>query len=147
VNHDRSFAYLDPTPSLDYSAYVPRMAKLGLDSYKKTLAVIQRRIAKIGHLLPESGTVLEIGAADAAFLCRAQEKRPDLMYAAVEPDMNTLDVRRKLHWLASFATLKDAAAAGWKADLVCLFQSSNTLPILPAFLRRCAECSHRRERS
>ena len=121
ANQDRSFAFLDPQPSIDYSTYMPRQAKLGLSAYKNTLSVIDRRFGKIGHLLPAQGTVLEIGAAEGNFLKRAHEERPNLQYVAVEPDQNTAAARAELRWLTSYGDLDAAAAAGLKADFICLF--------------------------
>ncbi|MCC7250940.1 class I SAM-dependent methyltransferase [Hyphomicrobium sp.] len=121
VNEDRSFAYLDPQPSVEYSSYAPRHATLGLSKYKSTLAVIARRYEKIRHVMPEKGAVLEIGAAEGGFLRRAHEDRPDVRYFAVEPDEKTAAQREELPWLTSYWDLGAAVAAGIKADLVCLF--------------------------
>ena len=121
MNEDRTFAFLDPQPSIDYSTYVPRQAKLGLATYKSSLAVIDRRFAKTGHILPARGIVLEIGAAEGNFLKRAHDERPNLKYFAVEPDQNTAASRAELAWLTSYDDLETAAKAGVKADFICLF--------------------------
>jgi SAM-dependent methyltransferase len=118
---DGAFAVLHPRPVLDYAHYVSRQQKLGLGAYKKTLDVIDRRYAKVAHLLPAVGTVLEVGAAEGNFLARLNADRPALRLAAVEPDRDTEAARRKLALEGDFADLAGAAAAGIKADFVCFF--------------------------
>ncbi len=121
VDADGDFAVLHPSPVLDYAHYVPRQQKLGLGSYKKTLDVIARRLAKIIDLFPARGSALETGAADGSFLAQLRTLRPHLSLMAVEPDCDTKAARQKLGLAADFRSFDDAIAAGITADIVCLF--------------------------
>lgn len=121
VDDRGEFAVLHPSPIMDYAHYVPRQRKLGLGAYKKTLDVVTRRVAKIVDVLPERGTVLEIGAAEGAFLAQLRSVRPGLSLMAIEPDGDTKSARQALAFAADFSNVADAIAAGVKADVVCLF--------------------------
>ena len=121
VDGENAFAALHPRPVLDYSHYVPRQQKLGLGSYKKTLDVIDRRLAKIVDLFPESGRVLEIGAAEGGFLSKLRAARPGSSLMAVEPDRETDGARQALSLAHNFSSIAEAIEAGVKADVICLF--------------------------
>ena len=121
VDGENAFAVLHPRPVLDYSHYVPRQQKLGLGSYKKTLDVIDRRLAKIEDLFPKTGTILEIGAAEGGFLSKLRALRPQLSLMAVEPDRETDRAREALSLAHNFSSIAEAIDAGVKADVVCLF--------------------------
>jgi SAM-dependent methyltransferase len=121
LDADRAFAALHPRPAMDYAHYAPRQARLGLSAYKAKQDVINRRLAKIGDLFPETGTVLEVGAADGAFLKRLLQERPVLQCIAVEPDRDTGAARAELPLGGDHPDLAAAQRAGHKADIVCLF--------------------------
>ncbi len=121
TDSDGGFAVLHPRPILDYAHYTPRQQKLGLGAYKRTLDVIARRFAKIGNEFPETGIVLEIGAADGGFLAKLRQERPRLRLVAVEPDRETQASRAALALAGDYVDLAAAAAAGVSADVVCLF--------------------------
>lgn len=121
VSADGSFAVLDPRPDFDYADYQPRGQKLGLSGYKKTLNVVAQRFGRIGDAFPATGTVLEVGAAEGGFLAYLGEQRPNVRRIAVEPDRATAAVRGALKLDGDFDSLEAAAAAGVKADIVCLF--------------------------
>ncbi|MHB1207610.1 MAG: class I SAM-dependent methyltransferase, partial [Rhodospirillaceae bacterium] len=118
---DGAFAVLHPSPVLNYSHYVPRQQKLGLGSYKKTLDVLDRRLAKIKGLFPERGSVLEIGAAEGGFLVKLRGVRPNLSLISVEPDVETKAARDALGLAAQYLSLDEAIAAKVKVDVICLF--------------------------
>jgi SAM-dependent methyltransferase len=121
IDSEGAFAVLHPRPILDYAHYLPRQQKLGLGTYKKSLDVIDLRYGKIADLFPDTGTVLEVGAAEGNFLSKLRAGKPGLQLAAVEPDEDTKAARGALGLTGNFISLADAAAAGVKADLVCFF--------------------------
>lgn len=121
VDTERTFAALHPRPVVDYAHYVPRQAKLGLTAYKAKQDVISRRFTKIADLFPDSGTVLEVGAADGAFLAKLLQERPGLGCVAVEPDRDTAAARAALPLLDDHPDLSAARRAGQEANVICLF--------------------------
>ena len=121
INSDGTFAFLDPYPSVDYATYLPRLQSLGLQAYKKTSGVLERRLFKIYPVLSAVDSILEIGAADAAFLTLVHEQFPVLDCHSVEPDQNTRAARDALPWLKQASSLAEATGAGTKADLVAMF--------------------------
>ena len=70
VNAAGDFALLAPPPLTDYSTYKPRHQSLGLMQYKKARRLIGSRYSKIERCFDGAGSVLEIGAADGAFLAQ-----------------------------------------------------------------------------
>lgn len=134
MDADGGFAVLHPSPTLDYSHYVSRQQKLELGSYKKSLDVVARRLAKIVDLFPERGSVLEIGAAKGEFLAQLRALRPALSLMTVEPDSDTKAARQELGLAADYRSLDDAIAAGVKADVVCLFHVFEHINEPPRFL-------------
>jgi SAM-dependent methyltransferase len=121
VNADRSFAVLDPSPTTDYTSYVPRNIKLGLSDSARRLAVIDDRLARIADLIPSSGALLEVGAGDGGFCRRIRESNAQLRLVAVEPDRTTRPMRDKVPNLVQYDSLADARTAGERADTICLF--------------------------
>lgn len=121
ANAAGDFALLAPPPVTDYSAYKPRHQSLGLTDYKKTRRLIEARYAKIESCFDGAGSVLEIGAADGAFLAHMRSIRPGLSLAVIEPDASTQSRRDSIAGLRQFATLEAAAGEGLKADVICLF--------------------------
>jgi len=121
LNDSGDFAFLDPLPVTDYAAYKPRVEALGLQAYKQNADILVRRLAKVIPVLEGRGSLLEIGAADGAFLSLAQERFPRLICHAVEPDNNTRPARDALGWLGQYDSLEEAAEAGLAVDVVALF--------------------------
>ncbi|MCF8475389.1 MAG: class I SAM-dependent methyltransferase [Pseudolabrys sp.] len=121
VDDEACFAVLDPCPVMDYVHYLPRHARLGLGNYRKSLDVVAQRIAKIDDLIPQAGLVLEVGAANGAFLGALGQRHPNLSLIAVEPDLETKAGRAEFGLAGDYASLEQVAAAGVKADLVCMF--------------------------
>jgi SAM-dependent methyltransferase len=121
IDSEWAFAVLHPRPILDYAHYLSRQQKLGLGTYKQSLDVIDLRYSKIADLFPDTGTVLEVGAAEGKFLSKLRVGKPRLKLTAVEPDQDTKVAREALGLMGDFVSLADAAAAGVKADLVCFF--------------------------
>ena len=121
VNEAGDFAVLWPKPSVDYVRYQPRHQKLGLTAYKKTRGVIDSRFRKLAPDFADARSVLEIGAAEGAFLARIAEHDPAVSLASVEPDESTRADRDALAGLRQFAALEEVVASGMKVDIVCLF--------------------------
>ena len=121
VNTAGDFALLAPPPAVDYLAYKPRHQTLGLSHYKKTRRVIESRYAKIEGYFTDAGSVLEVGAADGAFLSKLRALHPAMHLAAIEPDESTRPQRNSIAGLNQFETLEAAADAGLKVDVICLF--------------------------
>jgi SAM-dependent methyltransferase len=121
LNAGSDFAFLAPPPVVDYRNYEPRHKALGLTKYKNPQRVIESRHAKIKGCFETAASVLEVGAADGAFLAHLNAKHPGLALAAIEPDESTRSQRDAIPGLRQFATLDDAAKAGLRVDVVCLF--------------------------
>lgn len=121
INEQRDFAVLDPIPVMDYASYERRYEKLGLKTYARSLSGPKGRLEKIRDLIPAGGRVLEIGAADGAFLKLAKDAVPDCAYSAVEPDQHTKPARDALPWLVQYETVGRAIEQSAKFDLVMLF--------------------------
>lgn len=131
------FAFLHPRPETDYSAYVPRVQSLALSDYKKTRPVIARRFEKIAHQFDEKGRVLELGAADGAFLHHLSRERPAWELACVEVDQNTRPARDALDGLVQYESLDAAVASGARFDRVCAFHVLEHVLEPASFLDRC----------
>jgi SAM-dependent methyltransferase len=121
INAQGDFAFLDPMPVTDYASYETRSEKLGLKGYKHKEAALRARLEKIGSLLPRDGKVLEIGAADGAFLALAREIAPTSHFASIEPDQRTRPERDALPWLTQYDDMDHATVQGGGFDLVMLF--------------------------
>jgi SAM-dependent methyltransferase len=121
VNGAGDFALLVPVPTVDYGAYRHRHQTLGLTGYRKARRVMESRYAKIERDFAGARSVLEIGAAEGAFLSILRASRPELLLAAIEPDQSTRAERDAIPGLRQFATLGEAADAGLAVDVVCLF--------------------------
>lgn len=139
-NRAGDFAFLHPRPETDYSAYVPRVSALSLSDYKKTRPVIARRFEKIASQFGEKGRVLELGAADAAFLNHVARERPGWELASVEVDRNTRAARDVLSGLVQYDTLEAAVASGARFDRVCAFHVLEHVLEPAPFLADCARC-------
>jgi hypothetical protein len=121
VNDSGDFAFLNPLPVIDYVTYLPRVKSLGLQAYKKTSDVLGHRLIKISPVLAAASSILEIGAADAAFLALVHERFPMMDCHSIEPDQNTRAARDALPWLRQASSLAEAIEAGTRADLVAMF--------------------------
>jgi SAM-dependent methyltransferase len=121
VNSTGDFVLLAPPPKVDYCSYKPRHQSLGLTEYKKARRVIESRYSKIEICFNGASSVLEIGAADGAFLAHLRLMRPGLALAAIEPDESTRQQRDAIAGLHQFATLKAAVDSGLTVDVICLF--------------------------
>ena len=121
LNARADFAVLSPTPTVDYQRYQPRVQKLGLSRYKDSRRVIEARGDKIKGWFSTAASVLEVGAADGAFLAHLKTRYPALALSAIEPDESTRPQRDAIEGLRQFPTLDAAADAGVAVDVVCLF--------------------------
>ena len=121
INEQRDFAFLDPMPVMDYVSYERRSEKLGLQAYARSSDGLQARLEKVATLIPREGRVLEIGAANAAFLELAHKAAPGSRFATIEPDQNTKPERDRLTWLTQFDGIEEARQRGERFDLIMLF--------------------------
>ena len=121
INESRDFAFLDPLPVIDYAKYVPRVDLLGLSKYKQSSRVLEQRVEKIAPLLSGVKSIIEVGAAGAAFLSMTREHFPSLEFHAIEPDQNTRSARDALPWLSQSSSLEEAIGSRVKADMVSMF--------------------------
>lgn len=121
INAAGDFAFLSPAPTVDYGDYKPRHQSLGLSDYKKARRVIESRYAKIESCFANAGSVLEVGAADGAFLAILRAMHPALLLAAIEPDQSRRPQRDAIAGLQQFTTLEAAADAGLVVNVICLF--------------------------
>jgi SAM-dependent methyltransferase len=121
LNEAGDFAVLSPPPTMDYERYQPRHQALGLSQYKKVRRVIESRYSKVAGHLAGAASVLEVGAAEGAFLAHLRKRQPQLSLAAIEPDETTRPQRDAIRGLRQFSSLDHAAAAGLKVDIICLF--------------------------
>ncbi|MCZ6784306.1 MAG: class I SAM-dependent methyltransferase [Proteobacteria bacterium] len=137
VNQERDFAFLEPRPEVNYVAYRPRVKKLALGAYKKTLSVTGRRFEKIATLFPGACKVLEVGAGDGAFLAHVADLFPRLSLACVEVDQNTQPDRDSLPGLVQYASLADVCELGERYDLVCAFHVLEHILEPAQFLEEC----------
>ncbi|MBT6441667.1 MAG: class I SAM-dependent methyltransferase [Alphaproteobacteria bacterium] len=134
INEQGDFAVLDPMPVMDYAAYERRSEKLGLQAYAKNSGGLEARLDKVRNLIPEGGRVLEIGAANAAFLELAHDAVPASRYAAIEPDQNTKPDRDRLSWLTQYDGIEEARGSGERFDLIMLFHVFEHIPEPDTFL-------------
>ena len=121
INAQGDFAFLDPEPVMDYAAYETRSEKLGLKAYVKKSGGMDARLEKVRGLIPADGHVLEIGAADGAFLELAHDAVPGSRFSSIEPDQRTRPQRDALAWLTQYDSMELATEAGGRFDLVMLF--------------------------
>lgn len=121
LNETGDFALLAPPPTVDYSSYKPRHQSLGLTDYKKARRIIESRYSKIANCFNDVSSVLELGAAEGAFLSHLRAVHPGMALAAIEPDESTRSQRDAIAGLRQFATLEAAVDAGLTVDIICLF--------------------------
>ena len=121
INAQKDFAYLDPLPEIDYTHYVPRVTKFGLQGYKRSLHLHTRRFAKIEHHLANGQrSLLEIGAGDGLFLKTVREHIPGLHLTAMDKDHNSLPSRAE-NSDENYDSLETLIARNQGYDLICLF--------------------------
>jgi len=121
INESRDFLFLHPIPKTDYDNYMPRVEKYGLADYKKRLQVIQRRIAKIEHLLDDRPhSLLEIGAGGASFLQAIKERYPNIRLTALDKDQNTQH-HRAMNSDEHYSDFQELLETSNFYDFVCLF--------------------------
>lgn len=140
LNEKSDFAFLHPRPETDYAAYRPRVQALGLRDYKRTLAAVERRFEKIRDWFTPAWSVLEIGAADAAFLAHVRRLFPRVELASVEVDQTTRASRDAVSGLQQYGTLPDVREAGASFDLVCMFHVLEHILDPVRFLDACRAC-------
>lgn len=121
INSDEDFTFLNPAPVINYDIYQPRVESLGLLDYKKTSETLESRLVKVSPILAKTRSLVEIGAADAAFLALVHDRFPNLDCCAVEPDQNTRPARDALPWLRQFSSLEDFIDSGRQADVISMF--------------------------
>ena len=139
-NQAGDFAFLHPRPETNYAAYVPRVKALALSDYKQNRPVIAQRFAKIADQFGEHGCVLELGAADAAFLYHLARERPGWELACMEVDQNTRAARDALPGLIQYANMDAAVASGIRFDRVCAFHVLEHVLEPAPFLDACRAC-------
>jgi SAM-dependent methyltransferase len=140
VNAGGDFVFLDPQPSLDYTRYVPRKQKLGLDSPERKRQRIGRRFAKLRPLLEGAASLVEIGAHDGAFLAAVGEALPGVCLASLEPDQNTRAERDVVPGLEQYEGFPALHASGRCFDRICFFHVLEHILDPVAFLADCRRC-------
>lgn len=135
LNESRDFACLEPRRKTDYIAYQPRVARLGLQTYKRKENVGEWRYRKLRRIFGEARSVVEIGAGDGAFLATVRQRHPSLSYACIEPDHRTKPLRDEFEWLTQYDGFADAP--GGSFDLVCLFHVLEHIIEPAQFLESC----------
>jgi hypothetical protein len=121
INAQKDFVYLDPLPEVDYSKYIPRVTKFGLQDYKRSLHLHERRFNKIKHHLANGQqSLLEIGAGDGLFLKTVRENKPGLHLTAMDKDRNSLPSRAK-NSDENYDSLEELIGNNRRYDLICLF--------------------------
>lgn len=133
-NEAGDFVALSPTPTVDYVHYQPRHQRLGLSDYKKSQRLIEVRYGKIRSRLQSAASVLEVGAAEGAFLAHLAAVQPGVALASVEPDESTRVHRDAIAGLRQFPSLEAAAAGRLAVDVVCLFHVFEHLADPASFL-------------
>jgi len=137
VNAAEDFAFLYPQPASDYVAYQPRFEQLGLAAYRKTAQVAERRFEKVGPYLKGAASMLEIGAADGAFLEVVRRANPELTLACLETDRRTKASRDRLTSVRQYASFDEVIADGRRFDVVGFFHVLEHIVNPAEFLARC----------
>jgi SAM-dependent methyltransferase len=140
INDERDFAFLYPRPEFSYQSYKPRVVALNLATYKKTLPVVTRRYEKIRDYLSNPKSMLEIGAADAAFLAYVKSRSPDIELASLEVDRNTRSGRDALPGLVQYETFDEIDTNGRRFGTVCMFHVLEHIFDPAEMLHKCIAC-------
>jgi len=143
VNAAGDFAFLNPHPSVDYSAYKPRVSNHSLSQYKTGLiqSLYRRRTEKLRPWLNEAGAILEVGGGDGAYLEYLRGVLvPHAAFSMVEPDRNTLEIRRAKAWLDDYVELAEVEAVGARFDIVMMFHVFEHISQPHRFLADVARC-------
>ena len=143
INQRRDFAILQSQPVVDYSDYLPRVKKLGLENYKLKSSVFKRRFEKISHFLRNGiSSLVEIGAAEGYFLEIVKHKLPKISLAAVEIDQSTVAHREKVVGSENYQNLDELCNLGKKYDVVCLFHLIEHIKNPSSFLMKIRQLMH-----
>lgn len=118
MNDMNDFAFLFPTPQVDYQRYVTRTKKLGLEKDPKRF---QRRFDKCESWLSDREKILEIGTSDGSFLRVLRKALPLVSLSCIEPDASTQTERSQIADLTQFDDLAGALQFGEKYDAICHF--------------------------
>ena len=139
LTSEKDFAFLCPSPSVDYKNYKKRVSDLGLDKYKKNKNANQARMEKVYDIFNQTDvdTVLEIGASDGSFLKVLKDQFPNLKITAVETDDITLESRRKIVGKDnSFSSLDELIEKNREFDIVCFFHVFEHIKEVAEFLEK-----------
>ena len=137
LNEESDFAFLYPRPEFSYVFYKSRMVTLNLTTYKKTLPVVQRRLEKVEPWFRDAASVLEVGAADAAFLAHLGERLPGKELASLEIDENTRAGRDAVPSLTQYETFEQVDEDGRHFDVICMFHVLEHIFEPAELLSRC----------
>ena len=137
LNESKDFAFLFPTPRVDYVSYVPRVKSLGLANYKRTTAHTIRRFDKIKPYFSNEQKVLEIGSGTGEFLGHISRIFPHTHIASLEIDQNTKPTREKISGLKSYASFTEMEAMQETFDLICMFHVLEHIINPKEFLTNC----------
>ena len=140
INSAEDFAFLYPTPVVDYDDYQPRSQKLNLMDAKKGNVEIFRRFEKIKDQFNGCKSVLEIGASEGTFLAQLNSHNPSLSLASVEPDQATAEQRNQLSWLRQFSQISGVMQSEMKFDVICLFHVFEHIAEPTNFLEQVRAC-------
>jgi len=135
INKDRTFAFLEPFPKIDYLNYTPRVKQLDLDSYKSNLNIYKLRFEKIKNLFDDASSIIEIGAGDGSFLNYISEKCNINEYACLEIDKSTKSIRDKNKNLRQYVSFDQIDNKSF--DIVCLFHVLEHIVDPVEFLSKC----------
>ncbi len=139
LTREKDFAFLCPSPSVDYKKYKNRVSNLGLDQYKKNKNVNKKRMEKVYDIFNQTGidTVLEIGASDGLFLKVLKDQLPNLRISAVEKDDITLESRREIVGKDNcFSTLDELIEKNREFDIICFFHVFEHIKEVLDFLKK-----------
>ncbi|MBT8371034.1 MAG: class I SAM-dependent methyltransferase [Deltaproteobacteria bacterium] len=121
INEQEDFAFLHPPPKMNYQNYTPRVAKFGLQEYKKNLDLLERRFNKISQAIEDGRhSLLEVGAGDGLFLKTVRSYLPALHLTAMDKDQNTLQSRVQ-NSDENYNSLEEIIEKNKHYDFICLF--------------------------
>ncbi len=122
VNEANDFAVLSEITEVDYSNYIPRGDQNYLVKLTNLHKQAENRYTKIKHYFDKNDiSVLEVGAAEGAFLKVVRDEFESMELIAIEPDKNTLDERRKIADISDFDSIDEFNKTNKKVDRVVLF--------------------------
>lgn len=139
LTKDKDFAFLYPSPSVDYKKYKSRVSELVLNQYKKNKNVNIKRMEKLYHIFNQTdiNTVLEIGASDGLFLKILKDRLPNLKVSAVETDDITLKSRMEVVGKDnSYSSLDELIEKNRRFDMICFFHVFEHIKEVSEFLEK-----------